>query len=243
MFLLIWFVAQIACGIVGVAVEGLTSSSQPSPAAVVEQKDHGHPVFQLIEHGKKSPMVFLVAFLTLVVVAPLIEEFLFRLLFQGWLEAKLSQSQVPYASGIAIVIVSLFFAVLHAGNSMDMSTLMLFCMFAAVIVSHLLLFTLGIVYLVAVRNVRTTAWFGTQRFFRPQFLTGASQCLLALLFLFGISAGLDWAFPNTNTDPVPIFFFSLVLGTLYSRTQNITYCVLLHACLNAMSLTIVWFTV
>ena len=244
LFLVIWFVAQIVCGIMGAVVGHFASPSQPlEPSAVMEQKDHGHPIAQLIEYGKNSPVVLLVAFFVGVVVAPLIEEFLFRLLLQGWLEAKLSHYRIPCASGVAIVTASFFFALLHTGDSDTIAGQVLFFMFAFSIVSGLLITALGITYLVLMRNVRKTDLFGTEPFFRPRFFTLAGYCFVALLFIYGISGILDWWYPTSNTDPIPIFFFSLLLGTLYSKTQNIAYCILLHACLNATSLTIVWLTV
>jgi len=250
LFLFLWFMAQIVCGIVGVIAErvhSFHSSHRPLEQVAVEKgKDHGHPVFQMIEQSKNSPIVFLTAFLAIVVAAPLIEEFLFRLLLQGWLEAKLAQYRVPCASGVAIVAVSFFFALLHGGNSGAMNAQMLFYLFAAVAFASFLIFTAGIIYLTdraAIKNEKITDYlFGTDRFFHPHFFLYAKYCFLALLFVFGMTAALDAIYPQTNTDPIPIFFFSLVLGTLYSRSRNLSYCILLHACLNFTSLAIVWFS-
>jgi len=234
LFLILWFIAQTACGIFAYV-------APPSPplgtTAEVEKKDHGHAIVQLIEKGKDLPIVLLVAFLAVVVAAPVAEELLFRLFFQGWLETKLRPSY-------AIVVVSLFFALIHAGNSGAHDGLMLFYMFGAVIVANLLIFSLGITYLVRIRKIKAShCLFGTGRFFHTQFFAYAGCCLLALLPIFGVSALMDVLCPNTNMNPIPIFLFSLVLGFLYNRTRNLSYCILLHACLNATSLAIVWFSV
>jgi membrane protease YdiL (CAAX protease family) len=45
----------------------------------------GHPLINMLE-SESSPLLFVAAFLAAVVVAPLCEEVLFRLLLQGWLE-------------------------------------------------------------------------------------------------------------------------------------------------------------
>lgn len=237
LFLAIWFTAQHS--VLGIVAGYVAAPLQPpEPAATVDKTDHGHPVLQMLEQGKNSPVVILVAFLTVVVATPLIEEFLFRLLFQGWLETQFG------ASGTAIVVVSFCFAVLHGGNSKPLAEQMLFYVFAAMTVTNLLIFSLGIIYLERVRNVKMTrCLFGSGRFFSPQFFTYAGCWLLTLIPIIGTAAFLDIICPNINTDPIPIFLFSLVLGILYRMTRNLAYCILLHACLNLTSLIIAWLTV
>jgi len=233
-FLGVWFIAQIVCA----AVIYQTLPQEPTVTVTLnEQEHHGHLVVQLIEQSVHSPMVLLVAFLAAVVAAPLVEELLFRLFLQGWVEAKFSQFRVPCASGVAIIITSCFFAIIHAGSSSASHRQPLFYLFSAVTVTNLLIFASGIIYLVRKRNVKLThCLFGTESFFRPQFLANAGWCLLALVFIFGVSFILNVCCPSINTDPIPIFIFSLLLGTLYYRTRNLSYCILLHACLNLISL-------
>jgi len=182
-----------------------------------------------------APIMLLLSFLALVVITPLVEEFLFRMLFQGWLEAKLTRFKIPGARGFAIVTVSLCFAALHPGVSSGscLSTLALFSFFVAIIILYLPIFIFGLIYLARVRGVRISNYlFGTEPFFRPGFFAGAGYCLLALLFYIGLFAILTLLCGGTHVKPFAIFFFSLALGTLYSKTQNLSYCVLLHACLN-----------
>ena len=202
-----------------------------------------HPIVQLVQEGENALAVLLVAFLVAVVVAPIIEEFLFRMLFQGWLESKLKQSQIPYASGIAIVAVSLCFAAIHWDNgSRFLEPMLLFYTMATSIVVNLLVFLLGLIYLNRVRNIKVTNYlFGTDRFFRSRFFVRTGDCLLMVLLCLGLNFVLTWAYPGTNVSPIPIFFFALALGVLYSRTQNLVYCILLHACLNGISLALVWY--
>jgi membrane protease YdiL (CAAX protease family) len=237
LFLAVWFIAQVGCGIFVTVVPLPPPQEQAVTITYKEQEHHGHPIAQLVEQGIHSPMVFLVAFLAAVVAAPLVEELLFRLLLQGWLEAKFSPFRVPWASGVAVVITSFFFAMIHAGNSSTLNGQTLFYLFSAVTVTSLLIFTAGIVYLKTKRNVTMThCLFGTGRFFYPHFGRYAGYCFSALIFIFLFSYLLHGLCPDTNTDPIPIFFFSLLLGTLYSKTRNLLYCILLHACLNLMSL-------
>ncbi|HEX4412984.1 MAG TPA: CPBP family intramembrane glutamic endopeptidase [Lacipirellulaceae bacterium] len=46
----------------------------------------GHPLIQMVSHGGPNAIVMGLATITVVVVAPICEELVFRLLFQGWLE-------------------------------------------------------------------------------------------------------------------------------------------------------------
>ena len=226
-FFALWLGAQM------VSVEIVAATHAPAPVVV---EDHQHPIERLVQKSKNAPIVLLIAFLSVVVMAPLIEEFLFRLLFQGWLESKLLQFQFPYASGIAVVAVSFCFAAIHTGSARDLGLSALFCLFVSFLVLNLLIFTLGIIYLIRGKSrTITDDLFGTERFFRPRFFLYAGYCLLVILLCFGLTAILNNLFPTTNTDPIPIFFFSLALGTLYSQTKNLSYCILLHACLNGMS--------
>ena len=203
-----------------------------------------HPIAQLVQEGKNQPMVLLVAFLAAVVAAPLLEEFLFRLLLQGWLEAALSRFGIVQAGSIAIATVSLCFAVVHIDIGNQESFLHsqgLFYRMAASVAVSLLVFTIGMIYLIRMRNITLIPiLFGTDRFFRPYFFIYAGYCLSALVLIYGLTAILMWTYPDTNISPIPLFFFSLLLGFLYYRTRNLSYCILLHAVLNGISLFNVW---
>ena len=241
LFFAVWLIAQVGCGIFAAIVAPLPPQKQAVTIMDKEQEHHGHPIVQLVEQGIHSPMVLLVAFLAAVVAAPLLEEFLFRLLLQGWLATHFSQFRVPYANGVAVVTASFFFAIIHAGNDSAVHWQILFYSFSAVIVTNLLIFTAGIIYLAKGRNVKMThCLFGTGRFFHPHFCFYAGYCCVVLGFIVIFSYLLEGFCPDTNTDPIPIFFFSLLLGTLYSKTRNLSYCILLHACLNLTSLILLF---
>lgn len=216
----------------------------PPHVPVTEEvaENHGHPIAQLVIQCKNSPIIFLVIFLSAVVAVPLLEEFLFRMLLQGYIEAKFKQCQLPYASGMAIAIVSCFFAAMHMGDHKVIDADALLIGTIASIVFCLSIFLMGIGYLAWVKNARIADYlFGTKWFFHPKLITYTGLCLLTLLFCFALNAILSNVFEGTNISPIPIFFFSLVLGIIYSRTQNLSYCILLHACLNGISLVALWF--
>ncbi|MDR2706344.1 MAG: CPBP family intramembrane metalloprotease, partial [Planctomycetaceae bacterium] len=106
-----------------------------------------HPLSQLLEHGKKSPIILFVAFFSGVLSAPLTEEFLFRLVFQGWLTKKLNNGL------FSIIIVSFLFALAHAGKRTVQPVDIQFYTLLGIGIINMLLFCFGIFYLVNIRGV------------------------------------------------------------------------------------------
>ena len=216
----------------------------PIVATVTDTQNYKHPIVQLIEQSQCSPIVFIIIFLSVVIVAPMIEEFLFRMLLQGWLEVKLRQFKVPNASGIAIVGVSIFFAVIHINNHavIDVQALLVGIVMSSVF--SLMVFATGIIYLTQARNLRVADYvFVKERYVRPHFFTCVGGSLLAIMLCLTLNATLMLYYPGTNLAPIAIFFFSLALGVLYSRTQNLADCILFHACLNGISLALAWLSI
>jgi len=235
LFFALWL-APLITGIVTVSL------NQPQVETLAVEKQHlGHPIAQLVEQSQKSPMVLLVAFLVVVVVAPIIEEFLFRMLFQGWLETKFKQFQMPCASGVAVVITSFFFAAIHGNHHGAIDVPALLNGLVVMMVFSLTVFTAGLMYLSQIRNVRIADYlFVKERLVRTGFFTCVGSCLLVIVLCLALNVALTQNFPGMNLAPIAIFFFSLALGILYSKTQNLADCVLFHACLNGISLTILW---
>jgi membrane protease YdiL (CAAX protease family) len=182
----------------------------------------------------------LIIFLALVVVGPFYEEFIFRFLLQGWLEAKCTQHRIPFASGVAIVTTSCVFAVSHGMSIFGIPTQPIY-LFGANLVLNLSMIAFGIAYLVAKRNVKMSrCLFGTGRFFRPRFLVGVGYCFLAIL-LYAALVAIPVLCDIKINKIVTVWFLSLILGTLYSKTQNLSYCVLLHCFVNAPVAGILFF--
>ena len=190
LFFALWFAALIASSAVaGIVVHNFFSAPPQVQAGteVEATENQGHPILQLAQQSKKSPIVFLIAFFAVVIAVPILEEFLFRMLLQGWLETKFTQFRLPYASGISIVIVSCLFATMHGGNQGAVNMHVLVCYLAIYAVLCLLIFALGIVFLLRIGNVKVThLLFGKERFFRPRFFTNAGYCLLVLVFVYGL---------------------------------------------------------
>jgi membrane protease YdiL (CAAX protease family) len=109
-----------------VAFFGITPAVYALQWALVRYvKESAHPLVELLERSTEVPLL-LAALLAAVVVAPLVEEFLFRVVLQGWMERQTAGSEAPVARrGIRywirnpVVGSSFVFALMHLGHGPD----------------------------------------------------------------------------------------------------------------------------
>jgi membrane protease YdiL (CAAX protease family) len=163
-----------------------------------------HPV-QLLLTRDSSPQVLALCVVSAVIVAPLSEEFLFRVLLQGWLEAlamrRHGQQEVQVLTGNMVL-----HADLAPGPAADSSN----------------------------------------PYASPQAASGRIEAVKgvgpALMPWPIVVSSLVFAAVHIGhgPDPVPLFVLALMLGYLYQKTHRIWPGVVVHACLNAWSLTILW---
>lgn len=210
-----------------------------------------HPIFVMLRQ-RPDPAVLLFAVVVAGVVVPVTEEFAFRLLLQGWLEAlerrwrrrvavlrRLAPGVVP------IVVVSGLFALGHwrtEGPPPDVWTLI--CNLTILAIAAVV--TLGFaVWLIWHRWNATGVDFG---FVPARFTADVRLGVLAYLacvppVLLIQSAAMQvlpaWIAP----DPIALFFFALALSLLYFRTHRIVPSIVLHMGLNLTSLGVAWLVV
>jgi membrane protease YdiL (CAAX protease family) len=206
---------------------GQHHSAQPVQATT------DHPLSQLLEQGKKSPIILLVAFFSGVLSAPLTEEFLFRLVFQGWLTKKLNNYP------ISIIIVSVIFALAHAGKRTVQPVDIQFYTMLGIGIINMLLFCFGIFYLVKIRGVSVCELgFRANRILYD--LSAATGIfIVSAPLILSVNLLLRNNFPDKITDPIPLFIFSIILGMLYYRTGRLLPCVVLHFLLNGFSFAVI----
>lgn len=204
-----------------------------------------HPLTQLIRQGRRSPfvsVVLTVAFLSGVILAPLTEEFMFRLVLQGWLQDRLgSWLGNKYflidtiLKAIPVIIVAVFFASLHGGGRSEGKLDFLLAFLIGIVVAQSLIFTFGILYLTLVRQATARQLGFDGRLLPFDILLGFISFVLSTPPILAINALLKSLFPDNVVDPVPLFFLALVLGTLYYQTKRIQPCIALHAFFNGFS--------
>ncbi|MDR0705939.1 MAG: CPBP family intramembrane metalloprotease [Planctomycetaceae bacterium] len=231
LFLLWLTMMSVGIGIVLPIFIGQDHSAQQSLQPVQTTTDH--PLSQLLEHGKKSPIILLVAFFSGVLSAPLTEEFLFRLVLQGWLTKKLNHWQ------FSIIIVSVLFALAHAGKRTVQPVDIQFYTMLGIGIINLFLFCFGIFYLATIRGVS----FGelglkANRIFYD-WAVAAGTFIVSAPLILSVHFLLRNNFPDKITDPIPLFIFSMILGLLYYRTGRLLPCVVLHALLNGFSFAVI----
>jgi membrane protease YdiL (CAAX protease family) len=214
-----------------------------------EQVDVEHPIVDLLT-ADSSLTTWLLCGLVAVVVAPIVEEFMYRLVLQGWLEAeeRRARRRIPALRrlfpGVApIVLVSLLFALRHfrlAAPPMEADDLVKVMIFQAVWSLLAFGFVLGIL---RIGSGATAADLG---FVPRKLLTDVG---LGLLVFAAVAAPIiylqdfitEFVLPShVAADPVPLFFLALALGTAYYRTHRIVPAIVIHMALNATSLGLAW---
>ena len=211
-----------------------------------DQSSAEHPLAKLVIEG--GGWILVLCFVSAVIVAPLVEEFLFRVLLQGWLEAlehrwrrqmPTLRRLVPRAF-LAIFVVSVLFAVMHfrvAGPPVETRTTAILLASNALASLLTTAFALGWMRW----HVRATA---ADLGWSPENLWGDLWLGLGGLAavaapLYATQIALNSLLPPTVApDPIPLFFLAVALGTLYYRTHRILPSLVVHAGLNAVSMVL-----
>ena len=234
------------------AMVGVQASMEPeaSQRAADQKPELAHPAEQLLRTGTPSEKA--VAVVMAVIVAPFVEEFFFRVLLQGWLEAlwsrwrrKHPELRAAPLSWLPIVLPATLFAYMHIRSGRaPLSTEYLTVLFLAQIAAHLLVLRLAIAVLQLAVGA-TTADLG----WNPKKLpTDAKLGLLALLAVVGPVLAIQTALVvlvkstgiNYALDPIPLFPLALVFGILYHRTHRIAPSLVLHTAFNATSVVLLF---
>jgi len=219
-----------------VARQHAVSGASPSNSA--------HVVVRLM--GEKDPWILMLCIISAVIVAPAVEEFMFRILLQGWLESvgrrwrrkmPTLRRMIPRAIG-PIFLSSLLFASLHfRGKTPQLDMQYLIFLFAAGSMASMLTLAFAIV-LLRWRVGATAVDLG----WVPAKLLGdigLGLVMFAVIVppIYAIQYFLASTMPeDLAPDPIPLFFLALVLGFLCFRTHRIMPAIVVHAALNATSL-------
>lgn len=220
-------------------------AARPAAGAGVETS---HAIVQLFRGG--NPWTILLCIVSAVVVAPIVEEFLFRVLLQGWLERidrrlrpKLPALRrfVPWGA-TPIVLSSAVFAIIHfrvAAPTMNPRYLMFMMLGNSMVGIATIAFAAA---LLRMKNAAALSDLGVIGKKIPRDIgLGLVAAAAVVPFIFIIQAVLtnvlpDWIAP----DPLPLFCFAVALGLLYCRTHRVVASIALHMSLNAVSLLALW---
>jgi len=223
--------------------------AEPPTARTAEQVDVEHPIVDLLG-ADPSLTTWLLCGLVAVVIAPVVEEFMYRLVLQGWLEAGERRARRrlallrPLARGVGpVLFVSLLFALRHFRRdepSMEADQIKQVLVFQAVWSLLAFGFALG---LLRIRSGATAADLG---FVREKLLGDVRLGLLVFSAVTAPVLVLQYALTRIElsqhfaADPIPLFFFALALGAIYYRTHRIVPAIVTHMAFNATNLALAW---
>jgi membrane protease YdiL (CAAX protease family) len=217
----------------------------------VRAANSAHPVALLIERGS-VPLLVLCGF-AVVVAAPLAEEFLFRLVLLGGLEAAQvrHRRRLPTLSrllpgGAGPVALSAFvFGMLHFRVAAPPRPWLGYAAtIAAAGLAAIATLVAGALWL---RIVRRARW-ADLGLVRPLFWVDVGLGLWSFLAcgvpIYALHVGLLLVLPSwIAPDPLSIFLFGVVWGTLYYRTHRLVPSITAHAALNGAMLLLSWLMV
>lgn len=228
----------------------LIAAAEPATKAArdSEETDAQHLVGRLLRDSQ-SPSVVMICLASAGVAAPFSEEFLFRLLVQGWLEKKdrrlrrrrwVLRRLMPGV--IPVVLVAMAFAGIHfriAEPQVDVSLGARIMLGSAL--ANLVTMIVGVVWLRG--DTRATAadlGFVTEKLW-PDVRTGLLAYVAIAPILFTLQAGLSWLLPSRIApDPFSLLPFALLVGFLYYRTHRLVPSIVVHMGLNGTSLLVAW---
>jgi membrane protease YdiL (CAAX protease family) len=218
------------------------------PQADEPKPDLAHPLIVLLR-SRPNPVILLFCVLIAAVVAPVAEEIMFRLLLQGWLEAferrhrrrwavwrRLARGIVP------VVLVSALFAAAHfreQGREPDPDALLY--LFAIDAAAKLLAIGIGLGLIYRLRGATLADLGLVPATFWSDVRLGLLSYLACAPVVLAIQAVAINLLPKwLAADPIALFVFASVLGTLYYRTHRIVPSIVTHMALNTMSLAAAW---
>jgi membrane protease YdiL (CAAX protease family) len=232
-----------------VSLIGAPEIAGPPPETSGEKLDVAHPIVDLLS-ADPGLTTWLLCGLVAVVIAPIVEEFMYRLVLQGWLEAEERRARRRISAlrrfppGVApIVVVSMLFGLRHfrlATPPLEADRLVELMIVQAVWSLTAFALVLGIL---RIGSGASAADLG----FVPRKLP--IDVGLGLLVFLAVAAPVIFLqdlmtklVPEGGVapDPVPLFVLALALGIVYYRTHRIVPAIVIHAALNATSLGLAW---
>jgi len=244
---LLYLAAQAGVLILAATILGPHATRTP-PIYNPDKENSLHVTLQLM--AEANGWVLLLCGVSAIIVAPVAEEFLFRVVLQGWLESlehrwrrrmPTLRRLLPRAC-LPIALTSFLFAMMHfrlAGPPIDKSYLLL--IMAGSSAATLLTAVLALV-LLRRRTGATAADFGwSPGKIRGDAWLGLSAFAAVAAPIYAAQYDLHLLLPTyLAPDPFALFLFALALGTLFYRTHRIVPAIVLHVSLNGTSFLLAW---
>jgi len=218
-------------------IENPASAEANSP----EELDTAHPLARMLVENP-NVWVIVLGIATAVFVAPVTEEFLFRLLLQGWLETaerrlrrKLPELRRLTVGVMPVAMAAFLFAGLHfrtASPRLEAEEIV----FLVGVRTAVNLLTVGIMIAwIRIAARATLADFGISfSHWKSDIKLGMTAFLVVTIPVYVLLILLQNLLPeNSVVDPLPLLLLAVVLGGLYYRTHRIVSSIMLHMAFNA----------
>lgn len=227
----------------------LEASDRPRPPG-----DVNHPLIRLIRQ-RPHWTTLVGALVVAVLIAPVVEEFLFRLVLQGWLESVETRARHFWAVGqraegvAAVLVVSVAFAALHYREAEPPAQAeALMREFGCHAMASLATLFFGLVLLRGLSGATLEDLGIRWGMIGADIRLGLGVFLTIAAPMYGVQIALSLILPALVSraiapDPVTLGLFAMVLGALYSRTHRIVPAITLHMALNGTSVLLAWLTV
>ncbi|MDR1491357.1 MAG: CPBP family intramembrane metalloprotease [Planctomycetaceae bacterium] len=239
----------------GEEMDAETGEEQLSKKQTISDKElrREHPLVVIMKKASSRSIAIIVCFLSAIIIAPLTEEFIFRVVIQSGIASTIRKMSDDLAveKYLSILLPSLVFAAVHfrASPSDDANYPMtpsqveqMIRIMEATALANLLTMGTAILFL---RYVRGSKWsdLGLKDFRKTgKYALGALIVLLIILFpILLFFNAIKHLFPDVVVDPIPLFFFAVVLSTIYYRSRRFAVVFFLHAFFNAFSFFVLLF--
>ncbi len=223
-------------------------SSAPPHKTATGQTSTINPIIQVL--AVKNWVALFLCGTTAVLVAPVAEEFFFRVLLQGWMEKveRTWRRRLPMLrrwmppGAMPIFISSIIFAGQHFRQETPVLNVeLLMLLLACDSIVKILAIIFSVVYL-HWRVGATAVDFGwAPKIILADVRLGLIAFMAIAVPIFGsLIIALQLLPKEIAPDPIPIFFFAIALGLLYNRTHRAAPSIAVHMALNATSLAMVF---
>ncbi len=200
---------------------------------------------------RHQPGTLLLCGFAALLAAPLFEEFVFRLLLQGWLEAvegrrrrRLRLLRRLWPGLLPVLLASALFAAAHFRRAAPPPENVdaLLSLFVLNGVAEMLTVAFAIAYL-RLRTGATAADLGFIAEKLPRDLVvGLAAVVFCIPLLYSVQLAAPSILPKTVApDPVTLFFFAAVMGIIYFRTHRVVPSIVMHVAFNALNLAAAWY--
>jgi membrane protease YdiL (CAAX protease family) len=247
-FIFVLYLALQGCIFMVIRAALGAKALRPSAMHDPDKVDMSHSIAKLMESG--GPLTLLLCVVSAVLVAPIVEEFFFRVMLLGWLDKveRRNRRRLPtlrrfMPHGLWPILFSSFlFAMMHfRAGPLEIKMKVLAWLLLGDGAAKLLTMAFAISWL-RWRVGATAADFGWAP---AKLLADVRLGLIGFVMMTVPIYGLQLVFGQVipkyiAPDPFPLFFLAIMLGLLYYRTHRIAPSVTLHAALNATSFFLLW---